>query len=162
MASKFAACTTMGANMKYQRRKTRKCQKCGKRRPLVEFLPASGPMVTTDPSHIYRRCARCRSETNEADRRVHPRDVEQSRKYKLRIKFGLTLAGYDQMLASQGGVCAGCGGHNIEGRRLAVDHDHETGQVRGLLCDRCNRIIGSAKDSPEVLRRLAAYLEGGS
>ena len=41
-----------------------------------------------------------------------------------------------------------------------VDHDHETGKVRGLLCNGCNIAIGYAKDSPETLRRMAAYIEG--
>lgn len=57
---------------------------------------------------------------------------------KLMIRYGLTTAQYDQMLDRQDGRCAICR-RQPRTKRLAVDHDHETGHVRGLLCDRCNR-----------------------
>lgn len=60
----------------------------------------------------------------------------------LKRKYGITLAEYDQMLEEQHGVCAICGGADPSGRRLAVDHDHETGKVRGLLCTSCNTRLG--------------------
>jgi hypothetical protein len=65
------------------------------------------------------------------------------------------------MLAAQGGVCAVCRKLNPDrlGRRLHVDHCHETGRVRGLLCTLCNNAIGQAGESPERLRALATYLE---
>ena len=50
------------------------------------------------------------------------------------------------MFEKQGGCCAICGGVNVNGRRLAVDHEHETGKVRGLLCDKCNLAIGLFDD----------------
>jgi hypothetical protein len=65
---------------------------------------------------------------------------------------------YEAMLLLSGGTCYICGGVNQSGRFLAVDHDHETGEVRGLLCDGCNRGIGFLGDDPERLRRAAAYL----
>ena len=58
-----------------------------------------------------------------------------------------------------GGVCAICGGVSTDGRRLAVDHDHITKDVRGLLCQPCNVGLGVFGDSPEVLRLAADYLE---
>ena len=64
------------------------------------------------------------------------------------------------MSAAQGDGCAICGGVNDPpGRRLAIDHDHVTGQVRGLLCYRCNSAIGLFKDDVTVLRRAILYLE---
>lgn len=69
------------------------------------------------------------------------------------------------MLLLQHGKCAVCGegetrlGSHGRVRSLSVDHCHTTGAIRGLLCDNCNNILGRAKDSPSVLRRLAAYLE---
>lgn len=62
------------------------------------------------------------------------------------------------MLASQGGVCAICGGPPTR-PSFAIDHAHETGAVRGLLCDRCNVMLGMARDSVNVLAAGIAYLE---
>ena len=73
-------------------------------------------------------------------------------------KYGLTLESYDAMLAEQGGACKICGGKPSD-RRLMVDHDHETGLVRGLLCNNCNRSAGLVHDRPELLRALADYIE---
>lgn len=83
-----------------------------------------------------------------------------NRRAKLKKKYGISTEQYDEMLRRQQGVCAVCGEVNPDGRRLAVDHEHETGQVRGLLCTMCNRGIGSMRDDPERLRAAAAYLEG--
>lgn len=76
--------------------------------------------------------------------------------------YGISLADYEQMLVEQDGRCAICG-QPPKDRRLAVDHDHETGRVRGLLCyGHCNRAIGLLRDNPELLRRAAEYLERAS
>lgn len=83
----------------------------------------------------------------------------------LRRTYSLTTAEYDAMLEQQGGVCATCKKpetrmhQNGKVTRLCVDHDHNTGEVRGLLCAGCNRMIGYAKDNPDTLREAAAYLE---
>ena len=68
--------------------------------------------------------------------------IEYNRKYFLKQTYGLTLEQYDEMFEEQNGVCAICGGVNPDGRRLFVDHNHETGQIRGLLCVTCNARIG--------------------
>ena len=85
----------------------------------------------------------------------------QRRAYGLR-RFGLTPEGYDTLLAAQGGGCAICSTRDPGGRwgtHFAVDHDHDSGSVRGLLCSRCNVMLGNAKDDPERLRAAASYLE---
>jgi hypothetical protein len=64
-----------------------------------------------------------------------------SRKSMLKRQYGLTLEDYETMLVTQGGVCKMCGGPPGK-RMLAVDHDHETGKIRGLLCVRCNVGLG--------------------
>ena len=64
---------------------------------------------------------------------------------------------YKEMLESQGGVCAICGA--MPKGRLAVDHDHATGQVRGLLCSPCNVALGFLRDDPIRLKAAIAYLE---
>jgi len=63
------------------------------------------------------------------------------------------------MECAQGGVCAICGGINDNDDALSVDHDHETGRIRGLLCSKCNKGLGSFNDDPELLRKAIAYLE---
>ena len=73
--------------------------------------------------------------------------------------YGLSIDQYEEMLSQQGGVCVLCGGTNRDGRQLFVDHDHETGAPRELLCGTCNRGIGNFRDNPSLLRKAAAYLE---
>lgn len=77
----------------------------------------------------------------------------------LKQVFGITPQEYERLLAVQDGRCAICE-RRPRKRRLAVDHDHSTGEVRGLLCTRCNhKLIGSASESAAVLRRAARYLD---
>lgn len=74
--------------------------------------------------------------------------------------MGLSPADYQAMLDEQGGVCAICG--DPPGvQALAVDHDHATGYVRGLLCTNCNHLLGKAKDNRTVLEAAIAYLARG-
>lgn len=63
---------------------------------------------------------------------------------RLRRDFGITLRQYDEMFENQNGVCAVCSNISVNerGYRLAVDHDHETGKIRGLLCNQCNLKLG--------------------
>ena len=63
------------------------------------------------------------------------------------------------MLEAQNGVCAICGEARPEERTLHVDHDHETGAIRGLLCVRCNNAIGDLRDDNDLARKLADYLD---
>ena len=72
--------------------------------------------------------------------------------------YGLTPESYDAMFKSQSGACAICRGQNLNGERLAVDHDHKTGTVRALLCQKCNKGIGLFNDSPDILTAAWAYL----
>lgn len=89
-------------------------------------------------------------------------DREAKRRYSL-VKYGLSPEDYETLLAAQSGMCATCSATPDAQPFgcLSVDHDHATGAVRGLLCMNCNHALGKAKDDPTVLRRLAAYLEGG-
>lgn len=82
-----------------------------------------------------------------------------TRKQKL-ASFGMTQEDYVFMLKAQGGTCAICGKINPTQtkKRLHIDHDHATGEVRGLLCHHCNAGLGAFKDSVEYLRLAIAYL----
>lgn len=72
-------------------------------------------------------------------------------------RFGLTVESYDELFKSQNGLCAIC--EKPHWRNLAVDHDHKTGKVRGLLCYRCNTLLGLASDSIQVLQSAILYLK---
>lgn len=79
-------------------------------------------------------------------------------------EYGLTLADFRAMLEAQNGLCAICGNPETVVKRngtlvkLSVDHDHMTGRVRELLCQRCNNLLGGARDSTEILEAAARYL----
>lgn len=116
----------------------RTCGRCGQSKLLKEF-----------PSGSVR--ARCRACAREAS---HRNIVE--------AVYGLAPGEYDALLAKQGGACAICRGKPRR-LRLAVDHDHTTGRVRGLLCKRCNHdLLGAAHDDPAILRRALEYLESAA
>lgn len=89
------------------------------------------------------------------------RDKEAIRDGRLRSQFGISAAEYDAMLDAQGGGCAICGNTasgDGRGHRLHVDHCHESGQVRGILCAACNLGLGKFADDSERLRAAVAYL----
>ena len=127
------------------------CLKCGKPKPVTEFARDKHSKRGHTPY-----CKTCRSKWAREFRKTN----QPERKRSL-AKYGLTHDDYERMHAAQGGRCAICGtteskGHG--GKHLAVDHDHETGEVRGLLCGNCNRGIGWLNDDPDVVQRAADYL----
>jgi len=110
------------------------------------------------PCYLRENKHRFPSTTSEYRRERYDRDAHRG--YRLKGKYGLTPDEYDELLAAQGGVCAICAGPP-DGRwpRYAVDHDHETGEVRGLLCTRCNRAIGLLRDSTDLVLAVLEYLD---
>lgn len=80
-------------------------------------------------------------------------------------QYGISREQYEEMVVRQAGICAACGNEEQERsskgyiRALCIDHDHDTGQVRGLLCGSCNRALGHAKESVERLESLIHYLK---
>lgn len=97
------------------------------------------------------------------------RNADRNRDKWLVRKYGISLAEYNHMFEEREGLCDLCG--NSETARtgryvqeapnwLAVDHDHETGKVRGLLCRDCNVALGLLKDDSYLLRKAADYLDG--
>jgi len=78
----------------------------------------------------------------------------------LKKYYNLTPKQYYELLNSQDYKCAGCGVPQEElNKPLCVDHNHDTGEVRGLLCMKCNFTLGNVDDNPTILRQLIAYLE---
>ncbi|MFG2498972.1 endonuclease VII domain-containing protein [Streptomyces sp. NPDC048441] len=84
--------------------------------------------------------------------------AERNRISYFQRKYGLTPAELDQLIASQHGVCCIC----LAAPAEHVDHCHETGKVRGVLCFSCNAALGQFKDRPDAIRRAAAYVEGNA
>ena len=88
----------------------------------------------------------------------------RDRSHHLKSTYALTVEDFEAMFEVQGGVCAICGLEDEKKRQdgtsfpLSVDHDHETSQVRGLLCSRCNMALGLFRDSPEVLASALDYI----
>ncbi len=102
-------------------------------------------------------------------RKAHPEKVRAThlawtRSHKDRVKhynlakFGLTLDEYNNVLENQDGLCAICRKTEKENKSLAVDHNHSTGQVRGLLCSNCNRGLGLFQENIERLANAIRYI----
>jgi len=75
-------------------------------------------------------------------------------------KFGISIEEYQDIYDKQNGSCAICNNVCVTGRRLAVDHDHTTNKVRGLLCGKCNMAIGLMRDDIYLLKKSIIYLQG--
>lgn len=123
----------------------KRCSKCKTWKSLDAFNKHK-----TQPTGLSSACRKCSKPTPEHNRIVH-----------LKHCFGLTLEDYDRMLESQNGQCAICGTKEPGGKRnkyFAVDHDHVTRKIRGLLCGNCNQALGAFKDSFEFLESAIQYL----
>lgn len=106
--------------------------------------------------------AKNKSKRAEYARDYRAKNIEKlvldDQKKNLRRKYGLTLESYDALVESQKGVCAICQEPCSIQARLSVDHCHDTGKVRGLLCALCNRGLGHFLDSPLRLKAAISYL----
>ena len=80
---------------------------------------------------------------------------------RLRNRYGITADDYESLLETQGDACAICGGHERNGTLFSVDHDHETGRVRGLLCRTCNAAIGLFQERIDLIEAALLYLRAG-
>lgn len=89
--------------------------------------------------------------------------LERQRKTRLKHKWGITPEQYDELLDKQNGECAVCRKHHSNFKsRLAVDHNHQTHEIRGLLCQNCNHFIVSNHTDGEFFRQIANYVEQGT
>lgn len=103
--------------------------------------------------------SRNRPQTRKAGRDRYAGRKEQQAFYALGKKYGLSKTAYDNMYEAQQGVCALCGHPQANGSRLRVDHCHMSGRVRQLLCNKCNSGMGMLRESPDLLRKAAEYIE---
>ncbi len=102
-------------------------------------------------------------EIQEAKREKYQRESTNIWYEKIQRRFGITQEQYEAILKKQDGLCAICskpqGSGTNQDKRLAVDHDHKTGKIRGLLCTNCNPGLGFFKDDIVFLKRAIEYLE---
>jgi hypothetical protein len=147
--------------------KEKTCNKCGATKISEDFFRDSG--IADGRSTICKACkqgntmewrARKREEYNEymrQYRRRHPAKYEQERNRGLKVRYGISLETYNEMLSSQDGKCAICSAEPKSDRPLVVDHHHGSKKVRGLLCYNCNREI-ALLDRDGILDRALAYI----
>lgn len=115
----------------------KRCPTCGEIKPLSEW-----PRNRQSRDGYGSYCKACKS-------------ARDAREYLLRA-YGLTDVDVQRLIEQQMGVCPIC----LRARAVHVDHDHETGAVRAVLCFTCNTGLGQFKDRPDALRRAADYVEG--
>jgi hypothetical protein len=125
----------------------KRCADCKRTKPYEEFPRNKN---SKDGYHCY--CKACNNaRTRESRQRLHG----GSRHYHLKRRYGIGVNEFDELVLRQDGVCAICGRPNPE----HVDHDHETGAVRGILCFNCNGGLGQFRDSIDALLAAASYLD---
>jgi hypothetical protein len=124
-----------------------KCGRCKRKKSALEFSRNR----TTKRGYQWT-CKSCR--------RGIPENPERTRRYGLKRKYGLSEDQYIALLDSQEGRCALCGSTDPGWKKSwLVDHDHETNKTRAILCVSCNTGLGKFKDSPQLLRKAALYIE---
>lgn len=127
-------------------------------------------------SQNYEKVVKANRERQQRNRKANPdnalkkqreyntKNVRKRHAWRLENVYGISIEDYDQMLKSQGGGCAICGGPPGNGRGGAlrffcVDHDHKTGRIRGLLCVEHNSGLGRFDDSTDLLLKAVEYLQ---
>jgi len=129
----------------------RLCATCGRERPLGRYKGSS------------RTCKDCMAELSRR-RRSAPAAKRADRDRRYRARYGITLEEYERLARAQRWKCAICGRPPYpKGSRLVPDHNHATGEIRGLLCQPCNSALGLMGEKPGRLEAAARYLrERGS
>lgn len=131
-----------------------RCIMCKVDKPEEAFKKTKG-------TGLSPRCLDCRTRANLSVKKWIKRNPEKQRAYVTRYNLARSCQGdadqYQQLFEEQGGKCAIC--KQECHRRLAVDHNHETGKIRGLLCMNCNTGIGKLQDDVLLLEKAILYLK---
>ena len=122
---------------------------------------------TTDNPKVETKGNLCKACASNRAKEWYKNNPERYFYNQIKAKYGINKTEYLTMLDAQDNKCAICGeketAPNVwkegQSRRLAVDHDHSTGLVRGLLCYRCNTTLGKLNDDIELLKKMVSYLE---
>lgn len=158
----------------------KKCIRCDATFPLDHFYSDKSKKDGKTPYCRDCRQSKAKAQNDKDPQKARDRAAAMRRRRGLEMdlsRMGLTLEKYQELVASQEGRCAVCKEEETmlmpsgEVRRLSIDHDHACcptkrdicgGCNRGLLCNRCNRMLGMVNDNIELLRNAVAYLEGFS
>jgi hypothetical protein len=161
---------------------TKRCKDCGQVKPLHDFYRAAGTRdghrndckscnlaakkrrYDADPAKyigMVKRWQQANADRVNANHRKNNARPERKRALRDGRTFGISADEFDELLEKQGGGCAVCGKRPERVASLHLDHDHETGGVRGILCLSCNQGIGKFRDDPDLLERAASYLRNG-
>ena len=136
-----------------------RCSDCNRMKPIDEFHADNGKFTTRDRHGRHRYCKPC-SNGHATKYNKTMNGKMTARNTGLKKKYKIDHAEYERMLAAQGGGCAICQSKEPGGKgRFAVDHDHVTGKIRGLLCTSCNCGLGRFRDDSLRLRLAADYIE---
>jgi hypothetical protein len=144
---------------------TKQCVSCLVRKPFSSFT-----LQSRAPDKKCNTCVDCLKEYREKNKErtsSYKKEYNEANRDYIRYrnlgkKYGVTEDWYRETLKDQQFACAICGADEPKGNgnlHFHVDHDHETGQVRGLLCSPCNVGLGKFKDSPSVLQSAINYLK---
>ena len=150
------------------------CSKCKELKPMDNF---HNDISKRDKKHS--QCKSCHSNRIKLKRKTNIEWVRaeriKSKEYRinnseqfkktirnstLKKKYGINIEQYNEIFKNQGYVCAICGSDKPRGYgRMCVDHNHLTGKIRGILCQPCNTSIGKMMENPNLIRKLALYVE---
>ena len=132
----------------------RHCPKCDTDKSLSEFH------YNRKQLHYSTLCKKCITKRTQKWCKDNPERFKlKMRKRVLKNHFGISLEGYNDYFIRQEGKCAICGIHQKDLKsKLAVDHDHKTYKVRGLLCYKCNLALGFLHDDPNLTQKATQYL----
>jgi hypothetical protein len=134
-------------------RPTKICTKCKIEKTVEEFgkerTRGNRPRAECKPCELIRSRGRVYKKPSS----------QQILKHNLKKKYGISLQDYEDMFDRQEGLCVICQTPPKIGQLLCVDHDHKTGKVRQLLCQRCNSTLGRIENNPGLLQKMIDYLQ---
>lgn len=133
------------------------CSKCDISKPLSGFSTYLTRRKEVKPKGLCRACVSTYQRKRYAEG-LDPYCSIRERGYRLKKQYGMTLEDYAIMSEQQDNKCSICLTPTKTNVSLCVDHNHDTGEVRGLLCQPCNSGIGFLKDDPTILARAINYL----
>lgn len=143
-------------NWSNRRKATGACPWCGKPKNRFEDRPGKKPEIE------YFYCRECRPQAARKSQRWQQKEPEKYRESRRRARagfhakrYGISTEEYLEAFEKAAGICVIC---QRKGRRLVLDHCHQTGVIRGVICNTCNSAISWLEDDPAICRRAARYL----